>query len=83
MFRLSDCLVKVRPSAPQALMENSAQQVAQRRRRVRALQGTRRRPRLAGRRPRGFAVDNDRVGRSALASGSGPVYPFAVGKTKG
>ena len=82
-IRLSDCLVKVRQNAPQKLMENSAQQL----RNVDGVFGIR------GNVPSGPILLVDDVvdsrwtmtvlGDLLLAAGSGPVYPFAVGKIKG
>ena len=81
--RLSDCLVKLRQNAPQKLMENSAQQL----RNVDGVFGIR------GKAPTGPILLVDDVADSRwtitvlgdllLAAGSGPVYPFTVGKTKG
>ena len=81
--RLSDCLVKVRQNAPQKLMENSAQQL----RNVDDVFGIR------GKAPTGPILLVDDVvdsrwtmtvlGDLLLSAGSGPVYPFTVGKTKG
>ena len=81
--RLSDCLVKVRRNAPQKLMENSAQQL----RNVDDVFGIR------GKAPSGPVLLVDDVvdsrwtmtvlGDLLLSAGSGPVYPFTVGKTKG
>ncbi len=80
---LSDCLVKVRKNAPQKLMENSAQQ-------LRNVDGV---FAIRGNVPTGPALLVDDVADSRwtitvlgdllLAAGSGPVYPFTVGKTKG
>jgi ATP-dependent DNA helicase RecQ len=80
---LSDCLVKLRPNAPQKLMENSAQQL----RNVDEVFGIR------GNTPTGPILLVDDVvdsrwtmtvlGDLLLAAGCGPVYPFTVGKTKG
>ena len=80
---LSDCLIKVRQNAPQKLMENSAQQL----RNVDDAFGIR------GRAPAGPILLVDDIvdsrwtmtvlGDLLLAAGSGPVYPFAVGKIKG
>lgn len=80
---VTPCVVKARRSEPQALMENSAQQVANVDGAF-ALQGT---P------PAGPVVLVDDlvdsrwtltvVGDLLRAAGSGPVYPFAVAKTKG
>jgi ATP-dependent DNA helicase RecQ len=80
---LSDCIVKVRQNAPQKLMENSAQQL----RNVDGVFGIR------GRTPSGPILLVDDVvdsrwtmtvlGDLLLGAGSGPVYPFAVGKIKG
>jgi ATP-dependent DNA helicase RecQ len=81
--RLSDCLVKVRTNARQKLMENSAQQL----RNVDGVFGIR------GKAPSGPVLLVDDVvdsrwtmtvlGDLLLSAGSGPVYPFTVGKTKG
>jgi ATP-dependent DNA helicase RecQ len=81
--RVSDCLVKLRHNAPQRLMENSAQQL----RNVDEVFGIR------GKAPTGPILLVDDVvdsrwtmtvlGDLLLAAGSGPVYPFTVGKTKG
>jgi ATP-dependent DNA helicase RecQ len=80
---VSDCLVKVKDNALQKLMENSAQQL----RNVDGVFGIR------GNAPTGpiLLVDDvvdsrwtmTVVGDLLLAAGSGPVYPFTVGKTKG
>ena len=80
---VSDCLVKLRHNAPQRLMENSAQQL----RNVDEVFGIR------GKAPTGPILLVDDVvdsrwtmtvlGDLLLAAGSGPVYPFTVGKTKG
>lgn len=81
--RMSDCLVKMRDNAPQKLMENSAQQL----RNVDGVFG------IHGKAPTGPILLVDDVvdsrwtmtvlGDLLLAAGSGPVYPFTVGKTKG
>lgn len=81
--RVSDCLVKLRHNAPQKLMENSAQQL----RNVDGVFGIR------GKAPTGPILLVDDVvdsrwtmtvlGGLLLAAGSGPIYPFTVGKTKG
>jgi ATP-dependent DNA helicase RecQ len=81
--RVSDCLVKLRPNAPQKLMENSAQQL----RNVDEVFGIR------GKASTGPILLVDDVvdsrwtmtvlGELLLAAGSGPVYPFTVGKIKG
>jgi ATP-dependent DNA helicase RecQ len=81
--RLSDCIVKVRQNAPQKLMENSAQQL----RNVDGVFGIR------GPAPSGPVLLVDDVvdsrwtmtvlGDLLLDAGSGPVYPFALGKVKG
>lgn len=81
--RVSDCLVKLRHNAPQRLMENSAQQL----RNVDEVFG------IHGKPPTGPILLVDDVvdsrwtmtvlGDLLLAAGSGPVYPFTVGKTKG
>jgi ATP-dependent DNA helicase RecQ len=80
---MSDCLVKLRRNAPQKQMENSAQQF----RNVDGAFGIR------GKAPTGpiLLVDDivdsrwtmTVVGDLLLNAESGPVYPFAVGKTKG
>ncbi|MFZ0833860.1 MAG: hypothetical protein WAM92_12390 [Mycobacterium sp.] len=82
-IRVSDCLVKLRHNAPQKTMENSAQQL----RNVDGAFG------LRGDVPAGpvLLVDDivdsrwtiTVVGDLLLAAGSGPVYPFTVGKIKG
>ena len=81
--RLSDCLVKVRTNVRQKLMENSAQQL----RNVDEVFGIR------GKAPSGPVLLVDDVvdsrwtmtvlGDLLLSAGSGPVYPFTVGKIKG
>ena len=81
--RISDCLVKLRHNAPQKLMENSAQQL----RNIDGVFGIR------GKAPTGPILLVDDVvdsrwtmtvlGGLLLAAGSGPIYPFTVGKTKG
>jgi ATP-dependent DNA helicase RecQ len=80
---LSDCLVKLRQNAAQKLMENSAQQL----RNVDDVFGIR------GRAPTGPVLLVDDIvdsrwtmtvlGDLLLSSGTGPVFPFAVGKIKG
>jgi ATP-dependent DNA helicase RecQ len=80
---LSDCLVKLQQNASQRSMENSAQQL----RNVDGVFGIR------GTVPAGPILLVDDVvdsrwtmtvlGDLLLAAGSGPVYPFTVGKTKG
>ena len=80
---LSDCLVKLQQNASQRSMENSAQQL----RNVDGVFGIR------GTAPTGPILLVDDVvdsrwtmtvlGDLLLAAGSGPVYPFTVGKTKG
>lgn len=82
-LRLSDCLVKVRKNALQKLMENSAQQ-------LRNVDGV---FDIRGKAPTGPILLVDDVvdsrwtitilGDLLLAAGSGPVYPFNVGRTKG
>jgi ATP-dependent DNA helicase RecQ len=82
-IKVSDCLVKVRDSAPQTLMENSAQQIAN----VADAFQTR------GTVPAGPVLLVDDVcdsrwtmtvlGELLMTAGSGPVYPFAIAKTKG
>jgi len=81
--KVTDCLVKVRDNAPQKLMENSAQQIAN----VTDVFETR------GRVPTGPVLLVDDIsdsrwtmtilGELLITAGSGPVYPFAVAKTKG
>ena len=80
---LSDCIVKLRPNAPQKLMENSAQQLSN----VDGIFGIR------GDAPTSPVLLVDDVvdsrwtmtvlGDLLLTAGSGPVYPFTVGKIKG
>lgn len=82
-IRLSDCLVKLQQNAPQKSRENSAQQL----RNVDGVFGIR------GKVPNSPILLVDDVADSRwtitvlgdllLAAGSGPVYPFTVGKTKG
>ncbi|MGB9304311.1 MAG: helicase-related protein [Mycobacterium sp.] len=81
--QVSDCLVKLRRNAPQKLMENSAQQL----RNVDEVFGFR------AKAPSGPILLVDDVvdsrwtmtvlGDLLLSAGSGPVYPFTVGKAKG
>lgn len=80
---LSDCLVKLRQNTPQKLMENSAQQ-------LRNVDGV---FAIRGKAPTSPVLLVDDVADSRwtmtvlgdllLATGSGPIYPFTVGKTKG
>lgn len=80
---LSDCLIKVRKSAPQKQMENSAQQLLN-------VDGA---FEIQGKAPDGPMLLVDDVvgsrwtmtvlGYLLVAAGSGPVYPFTVGKIKG
>jgi ATP-dependent DNA helicase RecQ len=80
---LSNCLVKTQKNAPQKLMENSAQQL----RNVSDVF------RVRGDTPTGPVLLVDDVADSRwtmtvlgdllIAAGSGPVYPFAVARTKG
>jgi ATP-dependent DNA helicase RecQ len=80
---LSNCLVQVRPNKEQKLMENSAQQ-------LRNVTGV---FQVRGTAPAGPVLLVDDVsdsrwtmtvlGDQLIAAGSGPVYPFAVARTKG
>jgi ATP-dependent DNA helicase RecQ len=82
-IELADCLIKVRDNAPQKLMENSAQQIAN----VSDVFE------VSGKAPTGPVLLVDDVSDSRwtmtvlgdllIEAGSGPVYPFAVAKTKG
>ena len=82
-IEVADCLVKVRDNARQKLMENSAQQIAN----VSDVFEVR------GKVPTGPVLLLDDVcdsrwtmtviGDLLLDAGSGPIYPFAVAKTKG
>jgi ATP-dependent DNA helicase RecQ len=82
-IEVSNCLVKVRDNAPQKLMENSAQQIAN----VADVFQTRSTV------PTGPVLLVDDVcdsrwtmtllGELLITAGSGPVYPFTVAKTKG